>query len=337
MSANVYNVIWADDECDTLRKDPSIRSFFDEKGIVVLKYVHTSEALKDSLECYMDKVDAVIVDGNFTKCDVEYVEPDDISGLIHTISFIELFNVKRDIPFFLYTARKNLLQEICRNGEIDYFLKTERLIQKGYVKNLSEKIVKDVDHIRSIEFMVNNKYKTLFNSAKKVNEQCSELLHQFLLDEARDTRFDKCVDLFNHLRGILEQVMECCKTNSIIPDDIKSLNDFKRFYSYVSYYDSNNKRNVRYWKGFNNVIPCAGVMPITIGYSFEKLVDTVQDGSHKWRDLNLRVSEYVHDTESPFLFRSCLYQILDIIKWYGDTVEKLANKELNANKLYFTK
>lgn len=330
MSVNVYNVIWADDECDTLKKDAAIRNLFDDKRIEVLKYVATSEALKDAIECYKDKIDAVIVDGNFSKGEVEYVESDDISGLIHTISFIELFNVKRDIPFFLYTARKILLQEICKNGEIDYFIKTERLIQKGNIDKLADKIIKDVDHIHSVEFMVKKKYQSLINIAKSVDKQCAEHLHQFLLDEARDKNFDQSVDLFNQLRGIMEQIMEGCKANDIVPKEIRSLNNFKNFYTYISYYDKNSSQNVSYWKGYGGCKPVDDVMPKAIGYSIDKLIDTIQDGSHKMQNLNLGVSEYVQEAHSPFLFRSCLYQVMDVIRWYGETNERLINGELRA-------
>ena len=200
MNVNVYNVIWADDECSTLKKDSSIRKLFDDKNIEVLSYVSTSEELKDAIERYKDRIDAVIVDGNFPKEKVEYVEPTDISGLIHTLSFIELFNSKRDIPFFLYTGRKVMLQEICKNGELDYFVNNNRIIQKGNIIELTEKIIKDIDHIHSVEFMVKKKYQAIIDITKNLDEQCGENIHQFLLDEARDKNFDRAIDLFGKLR-----------------------------------------------------------------------------------------------------------------------------------------
>ena len=130
MIASVYNIIWADDEYLSLKEDSEIRKFFDLYKIEVLDWVPTSEDLKKSLDRFRDKVDAVVVDGNFSKSLVAYVEPDDISGLIHTITFIDLYNQKREIPFYLYTSKKVFLQEFCQNGELDYFLSVERLIQK---------------------------------------------------------------------------------------------------------------------------------------------------------------------------------------------------------------
>ncbi len=330
MSANVYNIIWADDECDTLSNDNVIRSFFDANNIEVLKFVPTSEALKDAIESYKDKVDAVIVDGNFSKTDVEYVDSNDISGLIHTVSFIELFNIKRDIPFFLYTGKKQLLEEICKNGEIDYFTDTKRLIQKGYFKELVEGIIKDVDHIHSIEFMVKKKYQALIDIAKVADKKCADNLYQFLLDEARDKNFDKSVDLFGKLREVLEVVQDLCKGNQIIPQKVSSLNDFKYYWALDF--------NTHNWRGFRNkngvvYIPKDGVMPKAIASILGNLIDILQDGSHKRQDLNLRVSEYVAEAQTPFLFRACLYQVMDILKWYNDTINKLINGELK-NPLY---
>ena len=339
MKVSVYNVIWADDECDTLRKDSSIRKLFDNRRIEVIAYTPTSELLKDAIENYKDKVDAIIVDGNFPKYNVEYLEPDDISGLIHTLSFIEQFNVKRDIPFFLYTARKVLLQEICKNGELDYFYKTMRLIQKGNIEILTDKIINDVDHIHSIEFMVKKNYAEIIKNAGDIDKSIGENLHQFLLDEARDTKYNKSIDLFNQLRLIMEAIMENCKENEIVPQEVRSLNNFKNFYTFSSYYNRKTRETNREWKGLwvngKTYKPYEGVMPIPIGYSLEKLIDTIQDGSHKIQELDLHVSEYVQEANTPFLFRSCLYQVLDVIRWYGDINVKIKEGVIDGNRLYY--
>lgn len=107
MEVNIYNVIWADDECATLKQDELIRKVFNEKRIEVLEYVPTSTALRNALETYKDEVDAVVVDGNFSKEDVDYLESDDISGLIHTVSFLELYNTKKGYTFFSIYSKKD--------------------------------------------------------------------------------------------------------------------------------------------------------------------------------------------------------------------------------------
>ncbi len=312
MSVNVYSVIWADDECITLEKDKSIRQLLDVKHIEVLAYVQTSEELKDKIETYKDRVDAIIIDGNFSKSHVAYLEPKDISGLIHTVSFIELFNNKRDIPFFLYTARKVMLQELCNNGEIDYFKNNNRLIQKGDIELLANQIVHDVDHIHSVEFMVKKKYKCLLDIAQKVSPQCESDLHQFLLDEERDNKYDKAIDLFTSLRKVVEQIMDNSRDNDIIPEQITTLNDYKRYW--------NDKQN--------GVKPKQGIMPLTINKTLWNLIDIIQDGSHSTQQLNIHVSEYVQETKRPFVFRACLFQVMDLLRWHNEIMSKLMDGSL---------
>lgn len=58
------------------------------------------------------------------------------------------------------------------------------------------------------------------------------------------------------------------------------------------------------------------------------LVSLLQDGSHSLNNLNLHVSDYVYETQRPFVFRSCLYQVMDLVRWYKETVDKLVSGEL---------
>ena len=123
MNAKVYIIILADDDIATLEKDEEIRSLFLDKGICLLKGVTTSERLRQALDMFKDKVDAVIIDANYSRDEVDYLQDDDISGLIHSATLVELYNVKREIPFFLYTARKGKLSNLCKNQELAYVLK----------------------------------------------------------------------------------------------------------------------------------------------------------------------------------------------------------------------
>lgn len=334
MSTRLYNVIWADDECATLKKDKGIRELFDRNLIEVLEFVPTSEKLRDALERYKDRVDAVIVDGNFPRNDEEYVSPTDISGLVHTLSIIELFNAKRDIPFFLYTSKKIFLQEICKNKELEYFTKNDRFIQKGELSALVNKIIEAVNHINSVEFMVKKKYKVFLEMAKEADEQCEGNLYNFLLDEAKDTKYDKAEHMFNHLRLVLEQIQGLCIKEMIIPEQVATLTNFKHFFRYST------KKNQEGWDGHkaNGVTykPIDGIMPITIAHSLGTLIDILQDGSHKKADLNLNVSQYTFETRSPFLFRACLYLVMDVIRWFNKLSHDLRSGAIDPLKLFTT-
>ena len=314
LTMNVYNIIWADDECDTLCSDYAVVKLFDRYGIEVIDSCHTSEELRRSLTTFSDSVDAVVVDGNFSRDDVEYLESDDISGLVHTMSLIELFNIKRDIPFFLYTGRKNLLMQICKNGELTYFNKNDRIIQKGDIESLASRIASAVDKISSPEHHVIKRFLPLLKEAREISPKMEDELRMFLLAEEKDTRCDKAVDQFTHLRKMLEIIVDLCKDYEIIPRTNTQLNDTKYFLSKNGH--------------ANGSKPKENVWPAAIVSYIWSMTDILQDGSHNIKDLNLHVSEYVFESSSPYLFRSCLYQVMELIRWYKETEKKMIDGKL---------
>ncbi len=329
MSANLYNIIWADDEFASISKDESLRTLFFEKGINILQGVTSSEKLAASYERYKDRVDAVIVDGNFSRTDKKYLTNDDISGLIHSLSLIELFNVKRDIPFFLYTGRKPLLQQICKNGELDYFVKNNRLFQKGDIYQLVEAIIKDVKHIRSVEGWVHQRYGRLLKKIEAFDMQSAEHLEQFLLDEARDVNFNKAKDTFTHLRQIFERIEDMCRELRIIPDVVKGPNSFKYFWGKNGFEEKENGIPVRVWKPKSN-----DILPDLLSKSLDQVIDIIQDGSHSKKDSYLYVTDYVYNNQTPFLFRFCLHYTLEFLMWFSNISGKLNIEEGYETPLY---
>ena len=313
---NIYNIIWADDECFTLKEDENIRQLFDDKGIEVLDYVPTSEKLRIALDAYKDKVDAVVIDGNFSRDEVPFVEANDISGLVHSLSLIEIFNIRRDIPFFLYTGKKQMLQELCTNGELRYFNNNKRIFQKGQVRELTTAIIAAVEHIQSVEFRVRKRYSKILDFAKLIDDNCYDELYEYLLNDARDIEFDRTEAMFNNLRNILERIVDFCKMSDITPQDVQTLNQFKYYWG---------RRGLN---GCPYIPKTNDLMSPTMVKSLESLIDIVQDGSHHKDNLNLFVREYVTETQTPFLFRTCLYLTLDVIRWYNEIAHNLKNGSL---------
>lgn len=330
MKETVYNIIWADDEYATLKNDMLIRKFFDKKHIIVLKYVSTSDELKLALERFYDKVDAVIVDGNFSRQGEVSNDGDnlDITGLVHTLSFIETFNQRREIPFFLYTGKKTKIQELCKQFKIlSYFEDTnDRIFQKGEIEGLCNAIVESVDHIHSVVNQVNKNYSKILSltecidwNSEKYSEHARELLYEFLLNEARDKQYEKAESMFANLRIIIEQIADNCKNLNIVPEAIDktknpySLNYFARYWSY---------NNREYGEKLDYIPYDEEIMPSALSSIVKPVIDILQDGSHGKQDLNLHVSDYVASTQTPFLFRISLHFVLNMIYWFSE-VRKL--------------
>ena len=191
----------------------------------------------------------------------------------------------------------------------------EQNIQKGDVDGLASRIVSIVEKISSPEHHVIKRFLPLLNEAKELSPEIEEKLRSFLLEEEKDDSCKKASDQFTYLRQILEKIVELCKNDGIIPYENEKLNDIKYFVGR---------------KGHNNgTKPKEGVWPPVIASYIESMIDILQDGSHKVRDLRLHVSDYVIENNTPFLFRSCLYQIMELIRWLKATQEKIIKGELH--------
>ena len=206
METNVYNVIWADDEVDIFYRDENVQRTFKKAGICIIDIAHTSAELREKLTEWEDKVDAVITDGNYDKRKTSDIEESrTTSGLVDTISLISEFNRKRIIPFFLYTGKGKMLQEKFTDGELEYFEKRDRIIKKGRIKELLEKIIHDVNEINSPTFRIRNKYAAEFEAASLIDE-ATENLERGLLYLYEDDAWKNTQDYFNPARKIVERI-----------------------------------------------------------------------------------------------------------------------------------
>ena len=138
----------------------------------------------------------------------------------------------------------------------------------------------------------------------------------FFMAEEKDNRCEQAIDQFTHLRKMLEIIIDLCKDNEIIPRTNTQLSDIK-------YFVGKGGHN-------NGSKPKEGVWPPVISSYIWSMTDILQDGSHHVKDLNLHVSEYVVEKKSPFLFRSCLYQIMELIRWLISTRDKIIDGNLRT-------
>lgn len=327
----VYNILWADDEIATLLAQEQTRRWFLTKHIHVLdKDITTSEKLKIALDRYKDMVDAVIIDANFCRDDNEKLTSSTFSGLIHAATLVEMYNLKREIPFYLYTTRKDELQTICCNRELDYFVSSNRIFAKNEIEDLTQMIINDVNHIQSTISWVNCRYGSLLNEIREIDETAAEHLHDFLMLEARDIDFNKQVDMFNHLRKMMEAVQTQCHHKNIIPKEATGLNAFVYFWGDYGF--------IHKVQGQPNTVykPKDDYMPKFLQQSLFSMVNLLQDGSHKSAKLPLHLTKYIEKHNRPFVFRFALHYVLEFLMWYKELLSKLETEPKYQTPLYYS-
>ncbi len=297
MAANVYNIIWADDEIDSYRLDDSVIGILKSQNINLLDYAHTSRELKDKLTELEDKVNAVITDGNFDKSKtVDIIKS--TSGISDVLTFISDFNRKRIIPFFLYTGKKSLLKEKFTDGELEYFEKRDRIFEKGSLSKMLVKIKEEVDSINSPQFQIRNEYKKEFEAAKLIDE-AENNLERGLLYLYEDNSWKDTQDYFNPARKIVERIIDSCVKMNLLPPHISLNTAQKILQGSLSDYSLS--------------VP---LMEKPLSESLRFFLSITQDGSHDANDLQLGVDHYVRQTQNINLYLSILHIAMDLLLWH---------------------
>jgi hypothetical protein len=312
MAVNVYNLIWADDDIDSFRRDTIILSLLKSQNVKLLDFAHTSSELKEKLTEWEDIVDAVVTDGNFDKKKtVDIVRS--TSGISDVLSYISDFNRKRIIPFFLYTGKRDLLKEKFTDGELEYFEKRDRIFEKGNLNKMLVKIKEEVDRINSPQFSVRNKYAREFEAATLINGAVDSL-EKGLLYLYEDSSWKNTQDYFNPARKIVERIIDSCVNMKILPPHI-SLNTAQKILN----------------GGFSDYNLSVPVMEKPLVESLRFFLSITQDGSHDVNDLQLGVDQYVRKTQNVNLYLSILHITMDLLLWHDRMYKTYGN---NTNRLW---
>lgn len=296
----VYNVIWVDDEIDSLISDMATKRCLKLNGIEVIP-AHNALELREKMDVCYDRIDAVITDANMSKREDTPKNDRDLSGFEDVKSCIEKYNLKRDIPFYLYSGRGEFLSERYGNEGLEYFEANNRIFSKGELDNLLKQLREEVEHINSLSYRIRKKYYKELEAASIIKGNEDFIFEALMYDYSED--WSNTYDYFNPARKVIERIFDSCKRIGIIPQ-LAELNSFSNFLQ--------NKDSI-----FEIKEDCV-IMPKPLVHSLEYFLNITQDGSHGAGDLKLEVDTYVRNSKNINLFRAILYIAMDICLWYKD-------------------
>lgn len=295
---NVCNIIWVDDEIDTLLSEDEVE-IFENRGFNLVGTARTFAEFAYLMDLSYDKVDAVITDANFNTNSLAPNSERDLSGLVKIKECIAKYNEKRSIPFYIFTGRGAILDEKFEDGQLDYFYHNNRYFTKSQFAKMLQQIRIDVEHINSASFRIRNKYAAELKAASLIEKNEEDLMKALLYEETRDRQNTE--DYFNLIRKIVERILEESKKLQITPNNIK-LSGWKRFLA--------NEDKIFCLKA-----PQEEIMPKPLMYGLDYLEHIIQDGSHGEGDLELGIDAYVRESKDINLFRSVLYIAMDLCLW----------------------
>jgi hypothetical protein len=294
-----YQIIWADDEIDALLDETSM-ALLSKQHVDVIK-CNNAAMLEEKLKNVSYRIDAVIIDANFTARDFTPSDETIVSGLRKAMRLIGEY---RHLPFYLYTQRVNL-SDLVDEDELSYFKDNNAIFFKGNgLLPLLDRIKNDVDKINSAEFQIDNQYKKELYYFQIFDKQCNAKSHDLireLLIQNRDGSLTCTERYFNQFRSeILENMNAVAAHFGIVPEGL-TLNDFSRFIC------SSNAEKYK----LNEV-----VLPKALHMLMQYVVRMVQDGSHKRANLQYEVHQFVSENKDTLIIPSLLFAIIELISWF---------------------
>lgn len=294
----IYRIIWADDEIDALL-DENSKALLSKQHVEVIK-CNNAAMLEEKLRNVNYRIDAVIVDANFTARDFTPSNETVVSGLRKAMMLIGEF---KHLPFYLYTQRLNL-SDLVDEDELSYFKDNNAIFYKGNgLLPLLNRIKNDVDNYNSAEFQIDNQFKKELDYFQVFDKQCDAKSHDLVRElfiQSREGSLSEAESYFNQFRSeILENMNAVAAHFGIVPQGL-SLNDFSRFLcSKAEKYKLKEE-----------------VLPKALHMLMEYVVRMVQDGSHKRGNIQYGVHQFVSKYKDTLIIQSLLFAIIELMSWF---------------------
>ncbi len=318
-----YNVIWIDDEWDTIGK--AFIQICEKRHKIHIKAFKTRREGMDALESNLKYWDAVILDAKaFNNSSTNEVA--DVDGLYEAIRQIERLKTKRHIPYFVLTRQPDLMDDRMFEKSVGKFYKKDAEGQNKLIADLKEEVSK------STRFHIKTIYHNAFEQLTDL--RCYEAVEDIvdILEFMHYTEQTFTPKLyFNPLRQALECIFRAANRYGIIPDDFfpsENVN-LNQCYMYLKGNDA-DKIGMRYGLPGERIIPrnIENMMGLIINLgnvnSHSKLSETeIQEAENRITKEGLN---------SQYLIFSMALQLCEIAYWMNSYISGHANKEDNLKK-----
>jgi hypothetical protein len=315
-----YSVLWFDDEHESLEtfKDDAL-----SYGIVLTGYKNADDGLA-ALNNPKITYDAVLLDGLFFNKHGQAGDAVDNSAFGRVaLSLKSLKDRGIIIPWFIFSGQPSFVKE--RNDLVKVLADNDFGNGKVYDKNkdedfeeLCQEIIKSANEIDITK--IKHKYSDVFKACKEKylgSDSASILIEALKFVEFEDD-YAKTIDLFTGLRKLVETLFTRLNKIGIIPDEIYNENSW---INPSSYFLSGKHAKYKIHEG---------IIPPATTFLLKSILQVVQDASHGVPDkLKLKIGQYVGDIKTPYLYKSTVYQLIDVLIWFKMFVDEHPDKSEN--------
>jgi len=296
----ILQVLWIDDEYEKLS---SLNMDAADAGVKLNPYKSVEEGiaeLKQNTEYY----DGVLLDAKVFK------EQDDVPG---TEDVEYIFKAKKEIDSLSKEFDIHVLTGQAEAFDSNMFHKAfDKVFRKGInddIDQLFESLV--ISARKQNDFQIKREYSDVFAVCQrkyKLDNSWPIVMHLIkFLDE--DKSSVDTSNLFNPIRKVLENMFHGLNRFNLLPDNVAQnpgwLNGSSKFIA---------GKHKDYRNG-------DGIATPAVRHILTSLMFTVQDACHMEGHLRIGVHEHLSQYNSDYLYKTSVYQLLDVLLWYKKYID----------------
>ncbi len=279
----MITVLWIDDEpgSDSLFEDYA----YNENQIDVYNFRTVDDGI-DELRNPCRLYDAIILDANCKLRDTKEIET--VNALGYAINQLAKHNI--DLPWFVYSGGGFEGESVIDNFVASQYRPYD---EKSWYRKPSERgiLLDKITEVvgKSDEYKIKTQYAEIFDFYPHDVELLEILTYL-------DPKKQNDAKVYTLIRKELESILKYCYTCGVILEDVGiSINEGSKLVS--------SNTNV----------------PVYIQRSFHSCVEICNNGSHRLEKIRrIEIDEATKKGKAPYLIRSTIYELLNIISWIKD-------------------
>jgi hypothetical protein len=290
-----YNILWIDDEHETLS---GTKGRAKRNGIQLIPFKSLNSGMEE-LEKNYPFYDGVLLDAKF------FQNEDDEKGSEGTYNVHRakerLLQLKKKFKIFILTGQAEAYENTAFKDSFT------NVYKKGSDVEI-DRLFLDIKEAASsqVDTQIRHKYKRVFDVCSE--KYIGEIAGQDLLGLLKDIDEDNLEIYFNTLRKVVEDIFIAFNKFDLLPTDFITpsvfLNESSRFLA-----GKGTDGTIYTEKGYQH---SEGThLPKQIVNYLRSILSVVQPGSHR-----SEVDLFVKKIKTPFLLQSVLFQVLDLIVWF---------------------
>ena len=309
MEKKFYNILWIDDEHEGMSGFKGDAKF---NGIQLIPYKSLNDGISE-LKKNFPIYDGVLLDAKF------FENEDDVKGSEDTVNVFrakdELLLLPKKFEVFVLTGQAEAFEDKTFN----------KVIKRVYKKAIDEDIEQLFIDIKTAanqlkDTQIRHEYTRVFDvcTERYIGENAAHDLLELLNYNGCET------GKFNQIRKIIEDIFLAFNKYDLLPSVFIQKNIAINQTSKFLCGQEQDERTSEIYK--RHKLNEEAIVPNQIAYYLRNILSVTQDGSHR-----SNIDAHVSALRTPYLFKSILFQLLDVLVWfkqYVDTKPKTKNWEL---------